>query len=299
YRVDGVPKEDYFVVERGAICDHWIDSTPDLVVEGEDVPAAGGLVEVVRDSAVPDRSVTYAEGKLLQQAERSGRPVRFARVKLALAHNPTNSRPALVEATLETDRFLVRAQASAAELNEAVDLVMDKLTSRIEQQHDRRRHWHGGTEPIPGSWRHGNLRRETSNHFERPQQEREVVRHKSFAPDKLALDEAIWDMALLDYDFFLFVESTTGEDALLERDLGGGLFLRFRDGRDPGSLLDEFDDVAPSIVAVPELSVAEAIALLDAGGGDHLQFFTNRSTGRGNVLYRRFDGHYGLITPPA
>ncbi|MBO1414556.1 sigma 54 modulation/S30EA ribosomal C-terminal domain-containing protein, partial [Streptomyces sp. FH025] len=28
-------------------------------------------------------------------------------------------------------------------------------------------------------------------------------------------------------------------------------------------------------------------------------FYTDTSTGRGNVLYRRYDGHYGLITPAA
>jgi hypothetical protein len=26
-------------------------------------------------------------------------------------------------------------------------------------------------------------------------------------------------------------------------------------------------------------------------------FFVNVDTGRGNVLYHRFDGHYGLISP--
>jgi hypothetical protein len=26
-------------------------------------------------------------------------------------------------------------------------------------------------------------------------------------------------------------------------------------------------------------------------------FFADETTGRGNVLYHRYDGHYGLITP--
>ncbi len=45
----------------------------------------------------------------------------------------------------------------------------------------------------------------------------------------------------------------------------------------------------------PVLTLDEAIEHLDTGGERHV-FFANATTGRGNVLYRRYDGHYGLIT---
>ncbi|MEU8511076.1 sigma 54 modulation/S30EA ribosomal C-terminal domain-containing protein [Kitasatospora sp. NPDC048722] len=32
---------------------------------------------------------------------------------------------------------------------------------------------------------------------------------------------------------------------------------------------------------------------------DLFVFFTDAATGRGNVLYHRYDGHYGLVTPTA
>ena len=32
--------------------------------------------------------------------------------------------------------------------------------------------------------------------------------------------------------------------------------------------------------------------------GHRFLFFENAATGRGSVLYRRYDGHYGLIEPP-
>ena len=38
------------------------------------------------------------------------------------------------------------------------------------------------------------------------------------------------------------------------------------------------------------------IERLDASAEPHI-FFANATTGRGNVLYRRYDGHYGLIVP--
>lgn len=42
------------------------------------------------------------------------------------------------------------------------------------------------------------------------------------------------------------------------------------------------------------MDVDEAVMQLNAGGGEFM-VFTNRRTGRVNVLYRRKDGHYGLI----
>jgi Sigma 54 modulation/S30EA ribosomal protein C terminus len=38
--------------------------------------------------------------------------------------------------------------------------------------------------------------------------------------------------------------------------------------------------------------------LLEASGQPFL-FFVDAETGRGNVLYHRYDGHYGLIVPSA
>ena len=43
------------------------------------------------------------------------------------------------------------------------------------------------------------------------------------------------------------------------------------------------------------ISVDGAREWLDAVG-DELVFFVDEATGRGAVLYRRYDGHYGLVT---
>jgi hypothetical protein len=42
--------------------------------------------------------------------------------------------------------------------------------------------------------------------------------------------------------------------------------------------------------------VAEARKQLDATGLPFL-FFAEPTSGRGRVLYRRYDGHYGLVRP--
>ena len=48
----------------------------------------------------------------------------------------------------------------------------------------------------------------------------------------------------------------------------------------------------------PVLRLADAVARLDATGLGHL-FFADRETGRGRLLYRRFDHRYGLIADAA
>jgi len=46
---------------------------------------------------------------------------------------------------------------------------------------------------------------------------------------------------------------------------------------------------------VPTIGVDDAIERLNLGD-DPFVFFVDVSPGRGAVLYRRYDGHYGLVT---
>jgi hypothetical protein len=46
----------------------------------------------------------------------------------------------------------------------------------------------------------------------------------------------------------------------------------------------------------PRLSLAEAEVQLEATGRPFL-CFVNTRTGRGNLIYHRYDGHYGLTEP--
>ncbi|MGI9594702.1 MAG: sigma 54 modulation/S30EA ribosomal C-terminal domain-containing protein [Acidimicrobiales bacterium] len=285
----------YLVTDRGSIAEQWIDIEPDEPLDGDDQSDDGHATEVVRRGQVPDRAVDYATEKLSHLADHTGQPLRSTRVKLTKAENPAFDRPAMAEASLEFEHSMVRARGNAETFLEAIDLVVARLGARIEHQRDRQRHQPTRLEPLPGTWRHGNLARPTTPFFDRPVDEREIVRHKSFAPDDMTVDEAAWDMALLDYDFFLFVDAATDQDSLLEQGEDGALILhRLGDAEAiPPSTVNE---VQPAKTSPPDLAVSEAIGLLDASG-EHLQFFINRVTGRGNVVYRRFDGHYGLITP--
>jgi hypothetical protein len=148
---------------------------------------------------------------------------------------------------------------------------------------------------VPGEWRHGDRASERPRYFPRPAEDRQLVRHKTFSVDELTPDEAVFDMEQLDYDFHLFCDLASGADSVVER-LEDGSYRLTRPAPadvDPGPFATSIE---VSTVAIPELRVDQAIERLDAGA-EPFVFFVDPTTGRGNVAYRRYDGHYGLITP--
>jgi len=82
---------------------------------------------------------------------------------------------------------------------------------------------------------------------------------------------------VLGYDFFLFVDAETDRDALLTSS-------------------DADQEILTDILDAPSMAVDEARQWIDQTGDDHL-FFSNEANNRGAVIYRRYDGHYGLLTP--
>ncbi len=281
----------YFEIQLGQIEAQWVGTEPDINHEMvEESP-----LHVVARGIVPEPDRDHAIAKVEDAIRPTGEIARYGRVKLTMSSNDTHSDPALAEVTIDLDGDLVRAHASGRTILEATDRMAQRLHSQLERRQDRERHKPSGLTPAPGEWRHGNVRPRTAGPIT-PVGEREVVRHKSFAPGEMTVEEAAWDMGLLDYDFFLFVELTTGRDCLLERTDNGMLRLHGFNGE---SLADEFivDDIEITRRVPAELSVAEAIDLRDRGDLPFV-LFINRRTNRANVLYQRFDGHYGLITPP-
>ena len=283
------------IIEHGHIVEHWIDIEPPAPA----APAADELpaVEFFHRGRVPTVAETYAEEQMQSFVEHLNRPHRYARFKLTGAENPAVERPAMAQATVELDGVVLRAHGTADSFAAAIDEVIDRLGSQLASQHDRERHNPVGQVATPGSWRHVNLARPEQPYFDRPASEREVVRHKSFAADEQTIDEAAWDMAMLDYDFFLFVELASGQDCLIERGDDGPLRLHRLDPQTAAATDAAVEhELFPS--PPPELLVSAAIDLLNESGAP-LLFFRNAISGRGNVIYRRYDGHYGLITPPA
>jgi ribosome-associated translation inhibitor RaiA len=282
-------------VAHGLIGEQWFGAAaPSRRAE---VETGAGRIDVVvlAHERVADSDVEYALDRVGSVLAHVDDPILFARLKLDRAADPARARPSMIQVAVDIDGELVRAQVAAHDMQEAADLLKGRLSDQLDHRAERREHLRAKRgEPEPGEWRHGDLATIRPDYYERPPDERRLVRHKAFALEELTADEAAFDMEQLDYDFHLFRDLASGEDALMER-VADGTYRLTR--LHPTAV--EAGPVAVSITVAgatpPELGTAEAVERLAAGGGRFL-FFADADTGRGSVVYRRYDGHYGLIT---
>lgn len=282
-------------LEHGMIAEQWVDTKPPSEPP-VDVPGRPGVaIAVTRKGRVDDEEVAYGILRLSHVVEQIGEPVLFASLKLSRATDPARSRPAMVQATLDVDGELVRAHVAGHEMHEAVDVLQRRLHDKLQHRAEHRGQLRTrGSASSPGEWRHGDAPTVRPEFYERPVDDRELVRHKTIAVDELTPDEAAFDMEQLDHDFLLFGDLATGEDAVLERRDDATYHLT--------RLHPSPIDTEPTAIGLtvdehpaPVLSVRDAIERLDAGA-ERFVFFANTTTERGNVVYRRYDGHYGLLT---
>lgn len=248
---------------------------------------------------VPEQAKQYAQTKITRLAGFASDPILWAQVRLTVEPNPARDRPAVAEATLGVNGTPVRAQVAARDLDEAVDLLEERLGRRLKR-HEERVHRVGADRHRTGvaddhEWRHGDLPTQRPEWFDRNRDERQVVKRKTFALAPMTLDEAAFDLDMLGHDFYLFTELDTAADSVIAFDDDHGLELL----QPEGVRADPTTDAAAPVrrgTPAPSLSPQEAVERLDAGG-ERFVFFVNDETDRGNVVYHRYDGHYGLITP--
>ena len=259
-------------------------------------PVVGPPLQIATMGSVAQTDVDYAKRKIEHVLARLRRPVLYARLRLTHAGDPAVSRPAHAQVNVDVDGRLVRAQVGAATMHEAADLVQARLADKLARA---ARDWESlrGGRPVaePREWRHQSIPAQRPEYFPRPPAERRIIRHKAFAVARETVDEAAFDMEMADYDFFLFTEATTGADCLLDQ--GGPGSYRVTSTR--AARYKPAGCAVPVAVCPdrpPRLTATAAARRLSLTGAAYL-FFIDRGAGRGNVVYHRYDGHYGLITP--
>jgi len=239
----------------------------------------------------------YARSKIGELGRYTSRPVLHGRVKLTRHHDPAVQRPVVAQANLDVDGRPIRAQVQAETAREAVDLLEARLRRRLERVAE---HWETrrGERPAASSreWRHDSEPTHRPNYFPRQADERRIIRRKSFTMAPCTLDDAAREMDLLDYDFHLFTEKGTGTAAVLYRAGATGYRLTLV----APTLADQLSPYALAVTIsrqpLPCLTEEEAANRLGLLGLPFL-FFIDAAQGRAGVLYHRYDGHYGLITP--
>ena len=252
-------------------------------------------VQTQTRGAVPEGTVDLAVHRVNSLLRVAPEPVLFARVKLIMSADPAVQRPAIAQVNVDLNGRLIRAEAAGGTMREAVEHTCDRLRIRLERA---ARNWEavrgGRPVPGPGEWRHQSLPAPRLPYFPRPPGERTLVRHKSYSLPRETPDEAAADAELMDYDFHLFTERSTGEDSVIYRTADG---YRLALAHARNGLLGTVDpSITVSKMPAPRLSVTEAAARLEAAGQSFL-FFVDAGTGRGNLIYHRYDGNYGLIAP--
>ncbi|KIQ64645.1 integrase [Kitasatospora griseola] len=260
------------------------------------VPSQTPEVELEAQGDLPPGMPELARNKVLSLLDEVPEPVLSVRIRLSQTHNPATERPFIAQANLDVNGRPARAHVAAESMPEAIDLLRDRLALQLTRL---RRHWENqrGGMPKPGEheWRHGDEPTHRPDHFPRPPEEREIIRHKSFSLARESVDEAAFEMDTMDYGFHLFTEINTGEDSVLYRAAPTGYRLA-QVHPHPEQLGTTALRLTVSPAPAARMNSATAKRRMDTLGQPFV-FYADDVTGRGNVLYHRYDGHYGLITP--
>jgi ribosomal subunit interface protein len=252
-------------------------------------------IEVTTRGPVSAHAGEHARQKVRALERFVNTPILGARVVLIQERNPRSSQPARAEVEMDLQGHLVRARAAGPSIEAAMDEIEERLQRQLRRYLDRliTRH-HSPAEALTARrsdrpW--SSLRPPTPAH---PAQKPEIVRRKSFAYGPMPTEEAADALEDLDHDFFLFHDVDTDADAVLYwRD--DGLLAMIQPRRSAEIPVDRGPIREPSRLSSP-IALEAAVAEMNAVGHRFL-FFENAASGRGNVIYLRYDGHYGLIEP--
>jgi ribosome-associated translation inhibitor RaiA len=249
-------------------------------------------VSVATHGPIGEHAAAYAEEKVRRACHLAPAPVLFARVALACHRNRSLERPYTAKATVDVGGRLVRAHVAAASATEAVDALESRLRRQLTDLGERREAHRRTGRAQAGEWRHGSLPAHRPEFFQRPPEERRVVRRKSYALAALTPEEAARELHLLDHDFHLFTDLVSADEAVVYRRPDGELGIQLLEGSIRAIVAPPFVQAAPAAT----MRLAEAIEELDLSGAGFV-LFRDAVTRRGAVVYRRYDGHYGLVVP--
>ncbi len=232
-------------------------------------PGSDGLsdIQIVMRDDFPPHTDDYATAKLRTLLRQFPEPVLHARVTISRHSDPAVARPVVVQVNLDLNGRPVRVAADGVAAREAIDAAQAKLRRRLPEFS---RHWEA-----------------------RRSRHRAEVAARPSPGARETVDEAVVRMVGLGYRFYLFTESSSGQDSVLHRAGPSGYRLSQVDPT-PGRLAPRVTRLVVSDQPAPRLSVSEAAERLEREFLSFL-FFAESDSGRGCVLYRRGDGQYGLV----
>lgn len=266
--------------------------------------SAGSALQIETQAygEVPEDAMDLAVLRLRSVLRSAPEPVLFARVKLAVSVGLVAgaSRSVVAQANVDLSGRLVRAQGVAENIRTAIELMCERLGVKLRNA--------GGGQGEFSLYRRG-ARRARVPRPRRAVEGARVVRHKGYGLARLTVDEAIAELEAFDFDFHLFTERATGSDSVVYTTVRGYRVAQVEprpdlvagSGAGSGAGVGSERGLAGEVVSVseipaPRMGVDEAQGRLE-GLEQPFIFFVDRRSGRGNLLYFRYDGDLGLIAP--
>ncbi|MEM9904948.1 MAG: ribosome-associated translation inhibitor RaiA [Cyanobacteria bacterium P01_D01_bin.44] len=146
-------------------------------------------------------------------------------VSLSVSRNPRITLKQSAEVTIYVNQAVVRAEESSDSLYASIDLVTDKISRQLKRYKDKRRNLeHVSVRATEASLE---VPETTTNVSElltqkEPQLPPEVVRTKYFTMPPMQVETALEQLALVDHDFYMFLNVETNEiNVIYERNHGG------------------------------------------------------------------------------
>lgn len=109
--------------------------TPVTVFDGAGRETA---VTLVRRGDIDDDAVAYALKRFENVAHHVHEPILFARVAVTRTGEPDRWHPSEVQLALDVNGDMVRAEATADTMIEAIDLAVDRIREQLRHRHERR-----------------------------------------------------------------------------------------------------------------------------------------------------------------
>lgn len=190
------------------------------------------IVVAGRHTDVPERFRQHVQDKLARLEPLAPRAQRID-VEVTHESNPRQAAAAeRVELTVVGKGPVIRAEACADDRYGALDLAIDKLAERLRRARDRHKNHRGRVPapvadapvldeaPAPEPEDDGTVVTEDGAVEKTLGDSPVVIREKVHPARPMTLDDALYEMELVGHDFFLFVDSESGQPSVAYRRRG-------------------------------------------------------------------------------
>jgi putative sigma-54 modulation protein len=177
----------------------------DVVIRGKNRPVPGRLKALTKEKVARIGRFTHDAGRV---------EVDFSELR-----NPRVADAQVCEVTVHLKRHFVKAHASAAEPEAALDLVIDKVEHQVARIKDKR------VTRVHSRRTNGHANGASADEIDDADTVDRIVKRKRFTSKPMNPEEAVLQMELLGHAFFLFTNTENGHAALLYRRHDGDLGL--------------------------------------------------------------------------